>query len=141
AGGVAALEHADLARKPGTCGVPSPMAQVRIDERGELLARGPLLFDGYFEDEAATAEALVDGWYRTGDLAEVDDEGYLTIVGRARDVIRTGGETVAPGEVEAVLATHPAVADVAVVGVPDVEWGAVVCAVVVPAARGEAPTL
>ena len=64
----------------------------------------------------------------------LDDEGYLSIVGRARDVLRTGGETVAPGEVEQVLATHPAVAEVAVVGLPDVRWGEVVCAVVVPAA-------
>src|SRR5205814_4668060 len=119
AGGVAALEHADLVSKPGSCGLPAPMAEVRIDSDGELWARGPLLFDGYFEDEAATAEVLVDGWYRTGDLAEVDAEGYLTVVGRAGDVIRTGAEAVAPSEVEAVLATHPAVADVAVVGVPD----------------------
>jgi acyl-CoA synthetase (AMP-forming)/AMP-acid ligase II len=74
---------------------------------------------------------LRDGWYHTGDLGVVDDEGYLSIVGRARDVIRTGGETVAPSEVERVLAGHPAVGEVAVVGVPDAEWGEVVTAVVV----------
>ena len=98
----------------------------------------PLLFDGYFEDPAATADALVDGWYRTGDLAEFDADGYLSIVGRARDVIRTGGETVAPAEVESALASCPGVADVAVVGLPDVEWGEVVCAAVV-AANGQSP--
>jgi acyl-CoA synthetase (AMP-forming)/AMP-acid ligase II len=103
--------------------------------------RGPLLFDGYFEDPAATAEALVDGWYRTGDVAAVDDEGYYTIVGRVKDVVRTGGETVAPPEVEAVLARHPAVADVAVVGIPDATWGEVVCAVVVAAAGATPPSL
>ena len=65
--------------------------------------RGPLLFDGYLDDPEATAAALDDGWYHTGDVVDVDDEGYLSIVGRARDVIRTGGETVAPPEVEAVL--------------------------------------
>jgi acyl-CoA synthetase (AMP-forming)/AMP-acid ligase II len=140
AGGVAALEHADLARKPGSCGLPAPMAEVKFDGNGELLVRGPLLFDGYFEDEQATAEVLADGWYRTGDLAEADDEGYLTIVGRAGDVIRTGGEAVTPSEVEACLATHPAVDDVAIVGVPDPGWGEIVCAVVVPAG-GETPTL
>jgi acyl-CoA synthetase (AMP-forming)/AMP-acid ligase II len=131
AGGVTVLEHAAIEHKPGSCGVPGPLTTVRVDDAGVLWVRGPLLFDGYLDDPRATAEALVEGWYDTGDLAEVDAEGYLTIVGRARDVIRTGGETVAPPEVEALLATHPAVADVAVVGLPDVEWGEVVCAVVV----------
>lgn len=140
AGGVATLDHTDMHRKPGSCGVPALATETRIDETGELWARGPLLFDGYFDDPAATAEVLVDGWYRTGDLAVADDDGFLTIVGRARDVIRTGGEGVAPAEVEAVLATHPEVADVAVIGVPDPEWGEVVCAVVV-AAGAHAPTL
>lgn len=131
AGSVAHLAHDDLERKPGSCGVPAPLSEVRVDDAGEVWVRGPLLFDGYFEDPAATAEALVDGWYRTGDLAEVDDDGYLSIVGRAKDVIRTGGETVVPAEVEVVLAEHPAVHDVAVVGLPDTQWGEVVCAVVV----------
>jgi len=141
AGGVAALDHDDLDRKPGRCGLPSPAAEVRIDDAGELWVRGPLLFDGYFEDPDATADVLVDGWYRTGDLAEADEDRYLSIVGRARDVIRTGGETVAPAEVEAALASLPGVADVAVVGLPDVEWGEVVCAVVVAADRAAPPTL
>ena len=137
-GNVAQLDHADIDRKPGSCGVPAPLQQVRIDN-GELCVRGPLLFDGYFDNPEATAEALVDGWYRSGDLAEVDDDGYLSIVGRARDVIRTGGETVVPVEVEAALADHPSVADIAVVGLPDAQWGEVVCAVIV--ASGDAPTL
>ncbi|MBV8981057.1 MAG: acyl--CoA ligase [Acidimicrobiia bacterium] len=141
AGGVAALEHPDLDRKPGRCGLPSPFVQTRIDENGELLVRGPIVFGGYFEDDAANAEAFVDGWYRTGDVAEIDEEGYLSIVGRARDVIRTGGETVAPSEVESALAGCPGVADVAVVGVPDVGWGEVVCAVVVATEAGTPPTL
>src|SRR5207253_2862152 len=85
-------------------------------------AGSPFLMDGYFEDEEATAAALVDGWYHTGDLGGFDEDGYLSIVGRRRDVIRTGGETVAPPEVEAALADHPAVADVAVVGLPDPAW-------------------
>jgi acyl-CoA synthetase (AMP-forming)/AMP-acid ligase II len=141
AGGVAALEHDDLDRKPGRCGQPSPFVHVRIDDSGELWVRGPFVFDRYFEDAAATAEAIVDGWYRTGDLAEFDDDGYLSIVGRARDVIRTGGETVAPAEVEAALTSCPGLADVAVVGVPDVEWGEVVCAVVVAADSNAPPSL
>ena len=131
AGGVTILEHADLARKPGSCGVPGPLVSLRTDDSGQLLVRGPLLFDGYLHDTAATEEALRDGWYATGDLAEVDDEGYLRIVGRVGEVIRTGGESVVPAEVEAVLARHPGVADVAVVGLPDDWWGELVCAVVV----------
>jgi fatty-acyl-CoA synthase len=125
------LAHADLARKPGSVGLPQPGVDVRLED-GEVCIRSDLLMDGYFDQPDATAEALRDGWYHTGDLGALDDEGYLSIVGRARDVIRTGGETVAPGEVEAALATHPRVREVAVVGLPDAQWGEIVCAVVVP---------
>jgi acyl-CoA synthetase (AMP-forming)/AMP-acid ligase II len=107
-----------------------------------VLVRGPLLFSGYYNDEAATRAAYTDdGWFRSGDLGEVDDEGFLSIVGRAKDVIRTGGETVAPAEVEQALGDHPALADVAVVGIPDAQWGEVVCATVVVRDGAPAPTL
>jgi acyl-CoA synthetase (AMP-forming)/AMP-acid ligase II len=125
------LAHVDLARKPGSVGLPQPGVDVRLDD-GEVCIKSELLMDEYFDQPDATDEALRDGWYHTGDLGSFDDEGYLSIVGRARDVIRTGGETVAPGEVEAALATHPGVREVAVVGIPDPTWGEVVCAVVVP---------
>jgi fatty-acyl-CoA synthase len=125
------LAHADLARKPGSVGLPQPGVDVRL-ENGEVCIRSDLLMDGYFDQPDATAEALRDGWYHTGDLGSLDDEGYLSIVGRARDVIRTGGETVAPAEVEAALVMHPAVREIAVVGLPDADWGEIVCAVVVP---------
>lgn len=142
AGNVAQLDHADFARKPGRVGVPAPTTEVRVDGDGEVWVRGPLVFDEYFDNREATADAIVDGWYRTGDLAEADGDGFLTIVGRARDVIRTGGETVSPSEVEAVLVTCPGVDDVAVIGMPHPEWGEVVCAVVACAATGSAaPTL
>jgi acyl-CoA synthetase (AMP-forming)/AMP-acid ligase II len=141
AGSVASLEHADIRRKPGSCGVPAPSTEVRTEASGELWVRGPLLFDGYLGDADATAAALVDGWYRTGDLADIDEEGYLTIVGRAVDVIRTGGETVAPAEVEAVLSTHESVADVAVVGLPDQVWGEIVTAVIVLDPAAPPPTV
>ncbi|MGH8984827.1 MAG: class I adenylate-forming enzyme family protein [Acidimicrobiia bacterium] len=134
AGPGAVLAHDDLARKPGSVGLPQPGVDVRLADDGEVCLRSEYLMDGYFEQPDETAAALRDGWYHTGDLGALDDEGYLSIVGRARDVIRTGGETVAPSEVEAVLVDHPGVAEVAVVGLPDVEWGEVVCAVVVPAA-------
>jgi fatty-acyl-CoA synthase len=139
AGSVACLGHADLTRKPGSCGPPAPGVTVRCSDEGELQVRSTALFDGYLDDPEATAAAFDDGWYRTGDLAVEDADGYLTIVGRAGDVIRTGGEAVVPAEVEAVLADAPGVGEVAVVGLPDPTWGEVVCAVVV-AGRGT-PTL
>jgi acyl-CoA synthetase (AMP-forming)/AMP-acid ligase II len=114
---------------------------VRVSDAGELEVSGPLLFDGYFDDEDATDAALVDGWYRTGDLAEIDDDGFVTIVGRANTVIRTGGEGVVPAEVEAALRDHPAVADVAVVGVADDHYGEIVCAVIVTRGTAEPPSL
>jgi acyl-CoA synthetase (AMP-forming)/AMP-acid ligase II len=141
AGTVSTLAPVDIRRKPGSVGVPAPLAEVAVSPEGELWCRGPLLFDGYFENPEATAEALVDGWYRSGDLVDVDDEGYLSIVGRARDVIRTGGESVTPPEVELALADHPALVDVAIVGLPDEQWGEIVCAVVVLAPGAEAPTV
>jgi len=131
AGPTTMLGWEDVTRKPGSVGLPSPGVEVRISDEGEVCVRRGFLMSGYFEDPDATAAALVDGWYRTGDAGVLDDEGFLSITGRLRDVIRTGGETVAPVEVEAVLAGHPAVAEVAVVGVPDPAWGEVVCAAVV----------
>ncbi len=141
AGGVTILEQADLGTKPGSCGVPGPLVKVRVDEAGRLWVRSPLLFDGYLDDPVATRAALRDGWYDTGDLVDVDEDGYMSIVGRAGDVIRTGGEAVPPAEVEAVLRDHPAVADVAVVGLPDPAWGEVVCAAVVVPPGWTAPDL
>jgi fatty-acyl-CoA synthase len=132
AGPGAVLAHADVLRKPGSVGLPQPGVEVRLSDDGEVCLRSEYLMDGYFEQADETVAALRDGWYHTGDLGALDDEAYLSIVGRARDVIRTGGETIAPSEVEAVLADHPAIAEVAVVGLPDAEWGEVVCAVVVP---------
>ena len=133
------LPDADLLRKPGSVGLPQPGVEVRLTDEGEVCMRSPFLMDGYFDDEVATRDALRDGWYHTGDLGALDDEGYLAIVGRARDVIRSGGETIAPVEVEQVLATHPAIAEVAVVGVPDAQWGELVCAVVVARPGGPTP--
>src|SRR5205814_1834721 len=110
---------------------PVAAVHVRVDDAGNLWARSPFLFSGYFRDPDATAAALVDGWYRTGELAEIDEEGYVSIVGRSTEMIRTGGETVAPAEVDVVLLEHEAVADAAVAGIPDAAWGEVVTAFVV----------
>ena len=131
AANVAALDHADFDRKPGSCGTPSPFTDVRRADTGELQVRNAVMFDGYFNNPDATAAAFDDGWYRTGDRVEIDADGFLSITGRLHDVIRTGGETVAPLEVEQTLATHPDITDVAVIGIPDPTWGEVVCAAVV----------
>jgi O-succinylbenzoic acid--CoA ligase len=122
-------------------------SQVRIaadrpDEPGGIELRGPTIMDGYRADPAATAAAFTaDGWLRTGDIGRLDASGALTVRGRADDAIRTGAETVWPDEVEAVLRTHPAVADIAVAGRPDAEWGEHVTAWVVPANPQDPPAL
>jgi fatty-acyl-CoA synthase len=134
------LPDADVLRKPGSVGPPSPGVDLRLGAGGEIQLRSAYLFDGYFGNEAATRAALRDGWYHTGDLGELDDEGYLHVVGRIKELIRTGGESFAPAEVEAWLATHPDVAEVAVIGLPDPTWGELVCAVVV-ARPGASPSL
>ncbi|MGW4437557.1 long-chain-fatty-acid--CoA ligase [Streptomyces sp. NPDC004596] len=102
-------------------------------ELGEVVIRGHNVFSGYLGRPEATAEALVDGWFRTGDLGAKDDEGFLRIVDRKKDVIIRGGYNVYPREVEEVLVRHPGVAQVAVIGLPDELHGEEVCAVVVPA--------
>ena len=99
-------------------GQPVPLGQV-----GELCARGYLVMNGYHRAPDATAAAIdADGWYHTGDLASMDDRGYLRIEGRVKDVIIRGGENIYPREIEDVLYTHPSVAEVAVVGVADEKW-------------------
>jgi acyl-CoA synthetase (AMP-forming)/AMP-acid ligase II len=142
----AMLADADLARKPGAVGPAAIGVSLRLVD-GEVCVRSPFLMDGYFEHADADAAALTPlepggpPWYRTGDLGVLDDEGYLSIVGRAREILRTGGESVAPAEVEVVLSTHPDVAEVAVIGLPDPEWGEVVTAVVVARPGVDAPSL
>jgi acyl-CoA synthetase (AMP-forming)/AMP-acid ligase II len=111
-----------------------------FEEAGELLIRGEPLFSGYWRDPGATAAAFAEGgWYRTGDIGKLTADGYLYILDRATDMIISGGENIYPAEVEAVLARHPAVADVAVLGRPDPAWGEAVHAVIIPAAGQAVP--
>jgi acyl-CoA synthetase (AMP-forming)/AMP-acid ligase II len=98
---------------------------------GEVLIRGDNVMAGYWQDDAATAASLRDGWLHTGDVGEFDEGGNLHIVGRLKDVIRSGSTSIIPKEVEDVIVQHPAVAEVAVIGLPDVEWGEAVTAFVV----------
>jgi len=131
-------------RRPGTVGVPFPSTSIRIvdpdqptvdrgfNEEGELLIRGPQVFSGYWNRPTETAETLLpDGWLRTGDIARVSKDGFVTIVDRKKELIITGGFNVAPTEVEAALLSHPSVADAAVVGLPSSKGGEDVAAVVV----------
>lgn len=129
--------------RAGSVGQPIHHAEARlcvdgrdaaIDEVGELELRGPHVCQGYFKDPEATARALVDGWFRTGDMARRDADGYYTIAGRAKDMFISGGENVYPAEVEVALMTHPKVAECAVVAAPHERWGEVGCAFVIPAA-------
>jgi malonyl-CoA/methylmalonyl-CoA synthetase len=129
----------DGERRPGTVGFPLPGVDLRLTDTGEILLRGPNVFSGYWRNPAATEAAFDDGWFRTGDIGEFDADGYLQIVGRAKDLIITGGLNVYPREVEEVLLTHPGVAEVAVVGVPDDEWGEAVTAFVIPAGSPPSP--
>jgi acyl-CoA synthetase (AMP-forming)/AMP-acid ligase II len=104
---------------------------MRVDDEGELLARGNHVMDGYWVQPDATADAIVDGWFHTGDGGSIDDENYVAIADRKKDVIISGGENVSSIEVEDALFSHPAVAEVAVIGVPDDKWGETVTALVV----------
>jgi fatty-acyl-CoA synthase len=128
---VLCLPPEDAMRKAGFAGKPYPHVDVRLSEQGELQVRGPNVFAGYWRNPDATAATLQDGWLRTGDIAERDGEGFFRIKGRLKDMYISGGENVYPAEVEAVLHEHPAVADAAVVGVPEERWGEVGVAFVV----------
>ncbi len=131
-------------RRAGTVGSPFPGQEGRIvdvltrellsaNEIGEIEVRGPHVFVGYWKRPEATAESFSpDGWFKTGDLGWCSDDGYYTITGRARELIISGGYNIYPREIEDTLATHPAVAEVAVIGTPDLELGEQVVAVIVP---------
>jgi O-succinylbenzoic acid--CoA ligase len=118
---VTTLAPADAERKVGSAGRPLLTSHVRIED-GEILVQGPTVSRGAIDP---------DGWLHTGDLGHIDDEGFLYVTGRRSEVIVSGGENVMPAEVEAVLISHHAVADAAVVGRPDPEWQEAVCALVV----------
>jgi malonyl-CoA/methylmalonyl-CoA synthetase len=127
----------------GAVGKPLPGVQVRIvqsetgsvlpiGEIGEVQLRGPNIFKGYWQQPEKTSESFSqDGWFKTGDLGFLEPDGYLTLCGRSKDLIISGGLNIYPPEVERVLMEHPAVAACAVVGCPDPEWGERVTAVVV----------
>jgi fatty-acyl-CoA synthase len=138
------MPAADVRRKLNSVGKPIPHVAMRlvrpdgtdcdVDEPGELLLGGPAVFNGYLNRPDANAACLVDGWFHTGDVLAVDDEGFYRVAGRLKEMFISGGENVYPAEVEAALAELPQVGQVAVVGVPDARWGEVGRAFIEPAA-------
>ena len=125
------LDPRERAEKLGRAGAPALGVELRVDEHGEVLARSNVVLAGYWREPEASAAALADDWFHTGDGGHLDDEGYLVISDRKKDVIISGGENISSIEVEDVLCSHPAVAEVAVIGVPDDRWGETVKALVV----------
>jgi acyl-CoA synthetase (AMP-forming)/AMP-acid ligase II len=125
------LGSAERAQRLGRAGSPALGVEIRIDESGEVLARSNVVLEGYWQQPDATAAAIVDGWFHTGDGGRLDEDNYVHISDRKKDVIISGGENVSSIEVEDTLFQHPAVAEVAVIGVPDEKWGETVKALVV----------
>ncbi|MEM7288285.1 MAG: AMP-binding protein [Actinomycetota bacterium] len=151
------LRAEDATRKLGSCGRPmmhtrmrtvdpeneAELLDVAVGEVGELVIKGPEIMVGYWNNAEATARTLVDGWLRTGDLARIDDEGYVFIVDRSKDMLISGGLNVYPAEIEAVLAGIDGIAESAVIGVPDDTWGETPLALIglVPGAEVDVSTV
>lgn len=132
-GFVTILDKEDYAAKPDSVGVPPPFSEMRIldengidlpaGEVGEICGRGPHLMPGYYKRPDLTAEAIKDGWLHSGDMGYVDDDGFLYLVDRKKDMIISGGVNVYPRDIEEIIARHPAIQDVAVFGIPHDRWG------------------
>jgi fatty-acyl-CoA synthase len=140
-GGTVSFVRPEHARsKPGSAGKPSLHVEIRLVDAegldvptgtdGEILVRAPSVTAGYWDDPEMTEKLIVDGWLHTGDMGRFDEDGFLYISGRKGDMIISGGMNIFPAEIESVLREHPAVSDVAVIGLPDEKWGETVCAVI-----------
>ncbi|MEE9503621.1 MAG: AMP-binding protein, partial [Thermodesulfobacteriota bacterium] len=140
--GVTILTPHDPPEKINSVGKPMLSVKIKVvdeageelppGENGEIICRGPNLMKGYYNNDVATQEVLKDGWLYTGDVGKFDQDGYLYLTGRKKEIIISGGENIYPAEVEAVLEQHPLILEAAVIGVPDGYWGESVKAVVVP---------
>ncbi len=148
---VTSLAAEDAIRKRGSIGFPNFYIETRLvkedgeeakaNEIGELWLKGPVVTPGYWKNPDATAKSLEDGWFKTGDLLRQDDEGYLYVVDRIKNMFISGGENVYPAEIEKYLALHPSISEVAVVGIPDEKWGEVGKAVVASSGKLSAEEL
>jgi oxalate---CoA ligase len=130
-----------LPRKTGTVGIGGEISIIDGAGRhlsancsGEVIIRGPNVMHGYRNDPEATAQAFINGWFRTGDIGVLDEDGYLTLLGRIKELINRGGEKISPSEIESVLLEHPAVSEAVVFGVPDAKYGEEIAAAVEPRA-------
>jgi len=142
-GGICLITNENARRKVGSTGLPYFGIDVRVVDKagndvppgvpGEVITRGPHLISGYWNLPDATREAIRDGWFHTGDIAEVDEEGFVYIKDRSKDMVISGGENVYPAEVENVLLAHPGVKQAAVIGQPSAKWGECLCGVIVMA--------
>jgi acyl-CoA synthetase (AMP-forming)/AMP-acid ligase II len=140
-GFVTVLDKMDYAAKPDSVGVPPPFFEMRIvdesgndlppGEVGEICGRGPILMPGYYKRPDLTAEAVKDGWLYSGDIGYVDDDGFLYLVDRKKDMIISGGVNVYPRDIEEIVVQHPAVQEAAVFGIPHEKWGETPLAAVV----------
>jgi fatty-acyl-CoA synthase len=139
AGRMSRLADHELDERPGSVGRAASPGALRIADDGEVLFRSPGLMLGYLRRPEETAAAVLDGVYHSGDVGRLDDDGYLYLTGRTRELIRSGGETVWPVEVETALRGLPGVTDLAVVGIPDERWGEIVCAALVVPPPGALP--
>jgi fatty-acyl-CoA synthase len=138
------LKAEDAMRKPGSTGRVAARCQLRVVDdtgvdvppgnTGQILIRGDNLMSGYWKAPEATAAVLVDGWFHSGDMGHMDEEGYLYVDGRSKDMIISGGENIYPAEIENLLIESPDIAEASVIGRPDARWGEIVVAVVVPKA-------
>ena len=142
----AALQPQDAQRKAGSTGLPARHCAVRVvddqdhdvapGELGQVLVRGPNLMNGYWRQPEVTAQALAGGWFHSGDIGHLDAEGYLYIDGRSNDMIISGGENIAPAEIENVLLGCDEISEACIVGAPDARWGQIVVAVIAPRLPG-----
>jgi fatty-acyl-CoA synthase len=143
------LRGEDAIRKMGSVGTPVNNVEVRIVDSdvtdvpegqvGEIVYRGPTVMQGYWQNAEATADAFEGGWFHSGDLVRRDEEGYIYVVDRKKDMIISGGENIYCAEVEAVIDAHPGVAEVALIGIPDPKWVETPRAVIVPADPANPP--
>lgn len=130
--GLPLLNTTCAVEKPESVGIPQPAFECKVDDEGELFLRGPGMFDAYLSPWTPQSEVLRDGWFATGDLARVDDDGFVQLIGRKISVINVGGMKVFPEEVETVLCRHAGVAEARVLGMPHATFGAVPIAEIVP---------
>ena len=140
AGIVLGLNDDEIGGHPNCVGLPVRGVRARIAISGELEVATPCMMNGYYALPDETAEIFDGEWYSTGDLAEREDDGTYRIVGRVREVIRSGGETISPAEVEAAVASYPGIRQVAVIGIPSTEWGEIVCAALLMSPGAPAPS-